>query len=806
MRKLALLAAVGAAACSRSFKPPVASGPHIEALDDHGGVFAGETVTLHGSGFSPQRSGNQVSVAWPSGVVSAVVLDDLQAGSPSESTLVVSVPNLGAPTAANVAVTVEGRTSNAASLAFRGAGHPVELKLATSADLSPTLTSASVFRGTAAVTLLRNRVVALASPGFSVPATFPLGADPTLLPFASALLPAPPTAGGPDAVAIWLGIFDVSSGPSQRLFEAQGSDVFSFAFQPWTAGSLPFSPVAAGQDGLHQYVPTVDGKVVSYLAGVEAAALGQRADAIVRDPHGGLITSASALVPLSTDDGGLSLATFEAALLFDPASGGLSLDEVSSPDAGAPVTLPVLEADSGEPVPFAAIHVTALAVAPSETAGALPTQAFAIATGPGGATELLALDLITGRASLQALPFEADALVVTQSHGENYLALSSVFAPVLYIYPAGDTSTLRAVVDLPGLPFTLTRDEAGGALGAVYAVIASPPELVAVDPQTATEVSRTPFNSEIRVAAMNRDGTALAVAASRLPALAIVDGETLQEDGAGFQHAAGFGAPETTAAGVGAFRLTPDGGEELCMELAAFSPDGGALPSLRCGPPDGLMAGQRSCELLSADDLSAGLNQLAAPSLVAMPDGRLLVFGGKRRWSCAPGCSGCTPAGDDYPAMTLVTGSAAGDVFGRTAGGLVEVDASGAPHPLCAIADAHCADDTAKTLAVDPRGALLSALGQGPVLYDLVSGNLPQRIPYFSDIPTAQAFSPDGRRLYVGTVLGHLDEYDVSTWQQPFPQVRTLFAGFPITQILAYPDGSRLLLGELNTDRLHVVQ
>ncbi|MBS2026923.1 MAG: IPT/TIG domain-containing protein [Deltaproteobacteria bacterium] len=799
-----LLALVALSACSRSFTPPVTPDSGLGAptlAPIAGSVFANQTVVLQGTGFSDQAASNQVRV----GQSLAEVVTDPSVGSPGATALEIVVPEPGvAELPPLVTVTVNGLTSNAQPLQYLGPGHPGDFVLVQGSDLSPTPITLSIEGGLALVSVLRNRVHALVLPETQLVLSFP--ATGAKLPFGAAALLDFPGHGflsspGQTGVALWASEFDPHGGLQT---------IRSTAFDTGTSLSLPIvdDGLAITTDfgnlrGLTAVVPVAGGAVVYFDAGSNLPSW-----VIPRDPHEGVASSASNDFPFATDAGIVELGVVTS-LLID--QGGLAVDKLvvetvqgQPPTVLASTFLPVGPDSPGAALDLSGANPQIMSIQTDNKVVWFPSSSSI------SGSVLVSVNADDGGAHVLpvGLPFEVGSIAATTKH----VAVGTPTSPELVLVtPFDDGGFSTASVQLPGPPEALDRDVLQE--GMVYAVVPEPPMLVQVDADAAQVVRSMPLNNQLLVAAVRPDGKWVAVAAQRYPALAVLDGQTLVEDPAGFQHLAPPDQVDLTFP-VSAAWPTPNS-DQLCVAAVQYVIPNGRLDQgyeqwgVHCAPQDAEGDPTAGCDVLPPQAIAADAGSQI--TVAALPDGRVRALGGGQAWDCTARCPGsCADAGV-YGLLSMVS-TRSGDLLGvaETPNGptLERVTPGGDSRLLCG--DVPCVrEGFAGVIAVDPQDKLALVLGHDAALVNLETGEMVGQLLYFSDIPASAAFSADSTRLYVGTELGHVDEYllsdkgDANTILQPS---RSIFAGFPVAQIAPFPDGSRLILTDFDSDHLHVVQ
>lgn len=802
----ACLLVVLGAGCTRSFSaprsPPDGGAPPPTLAPIDGGFFAGQVVVLTGSGFSAEPQANQVRVG------SALAELAADGGAPSSTSLALVVPDLGPvqPGAAppQVTVTVRGQTSNPEPLQYRGPGHPPAFALGTGTDLAPTAVSASVLGGLAMVSLLGNRVQLLVDPTRSDVVAFPAGAG--ALPFGTALSFTPDGAGLPTSFGAGIGLW------GSEVFFVDGGEprvrLRSNVVAPPPGYELDAVAEASSHNplgGMVSFVPTPTAVVV--MAEVTSA-----------DPRIPLLPVGAALLPgagagydLSTgvtpldgevqyaflplDDGGVA-PTGRLGLVMDASTWDAGAREIldvvgQAPDGGASLSSVVMTRDG------APLFTRAVALAPD---GA---SAWVLAPGEFSSVDLLRVDAQTGQAALVHEVDAADSVAATSAR----VALSSVFDPVVRLFSTDPDAGPLGQVALDGVPRMLTRDPLDDSH--LYVVVGSPPELVELDPVAATVVQRTRLNQALRVLAVSPDGSRLELTGDRVPGLVLLDANRLTQ-ASDYQHVVGEGQAELSLIISGAF-TGGDGGSTFCatyghVVLSAASPGMGTVTAgLRCGPPDDLF-GPRGVDAYAVD--AGNGSSLTDYEVAPLSSGKVRVFGPDLIADCDPGqANSCDLRPLPLPAgilQVLPYGDgravvAANELLARPDGTSLQ--------PLCTGPSCVTSQDFSG-LAVDPAQRYVSVLAHETRLVDLQTGAILGGLSYLSDVPLSEAFSPDGTRLYVGTLLGHVDEYELSAvlGQVVSAPSRTQYAGFPVRQVVPLPDGSRLLLIDPQTDRVAVVQ
>jgi hypothetical protein len=784
-----------AAGCSRSFRAPRTDGrgppPHLDSVQtvDPVGAFAGERVVLTGSDFSPSPDLDEVRVGPLRALLDATV-------APTSTQLTVLLPTQEATAsgqAFDVTVVVKGQTSNALPLTFRGPGHPRGFSLTAGAALAPTPTAVRVLGGVAVISMLRNRIHAVlfdtkADRAISYPASpgaLPYGAGMTLT----------RTGGFGDATglgyAAWTSelTFDAAGGPPVQVLRSNLEE---------SRPGLALPTVARGRteaiEATTAFIPVVGG----LLDLTDTLDAGLRAGTVLRLDGGGLdvLQSASQLVPRFPDAGGVATAVAVTHLL---AGGGAGLTE-----------LVIAEGLSGPRV--ISRDFQELGFLPDAISIDPDGRRVWMLTGSqfGGSSEIHLVDPADGGSTTHREIPEARLIIATENHmvtGEGLSSLISTF----YAADGGAGGQLQ----LPGRPFAFARDDFDPTH--LFVLVDSPPSLVEVDPVGPSLVHQTQLTSGLRLEAASRDGKMLALAGLRLPALVTVDAHALGPLG-DFQHLAAPGSPDVSEVVSSAFRTVPgDGGVELCAfdvrldVVHPGAPDAGELfEGLRCGPPELVLEpGGAGCALIPDRPLDAGFGVLAA-----LDGGGLRFFSDRAALECSPGCGPCVALdGWGTHELLAVEPTASGGVLVAERGALRLFDGSTWKN-LCVNGDDCSPGEPILGLAIDDHESLAAVLGHLTRIFDLRASDPSQakaRIQYFSDVPLALAFSPDRQRLFVGTLLGHLDEYDLGALESdgsaaPLVPVRTLFAGFPIAQLHVPPEGDRVLLIESGTDRIWVVQ
>ena len=801
---LLALALFALTACSRSFTPPVTPDSGLGAptlAPIAGSVFANQTVVLQGTGFSEQAASNQVRV----GQSLAEVVTDPSVGSPSAAALEIVVPEPGvAQLPPLVTVTVNGLTSNAQPLQYLGPGHPGDFVLVQGSDLSPTPVTLSVEGGLALVSVLRNRVHALVLPQTQLVLSFP--ATTSKLPFGAAALVDFPGHGflaspNQPGITLWASEFDPHGG--LQTIRSTAFDTGASLSLPVIDDGLALTSDFGNLRGLTEVVPVAGGAVIYFDAGSNLPSW-----AIPRDPLLGVASSVTNDFPFAADGGIVELSVV-ASLLLDPQ--GLALEKLllSTTQGNPPTLLYSSVFQVGPDGPAAGL----------ELSGASP-QIMSLQPN-GEALWFPASTTVTGSVLVRAstedggahvvpvgLPFEVGSIAATNNH----VAVGTPTSPELVLVtPEGDGGFSTASVQLPGPPEALDRD--GLQDGQIYAVLPEPPMLVQVDADSAQVVRSMPLNNQLLVAAVRPDGKWVAVAAQRYPALAVLDGQTLVEDSAGFQHLAPPDQVNLTFP-VSAAWPRPDS-DQLCVAAVQYVIPSGRLDQgyeqwgVHCAPQDSEGDPTAGCDVLPPQPIPADAGSLI--TVAALPDGRVRALGGGQAWDCATSCPGqCADAGV-YGLLSMVS-TRSGNLLGVATtpnGPTLELATPGGDSRLLC-GDVPCVrEGFAGVIAVDPQDKLALVLGHDAALVDLQTGEMVGQLLYFSDIPASAAFSADSTRLYVGTELGHVDEYllsdvgDANTILQPS---RSIFAGFPVAQIAPFPDGSRLILTDFDSDHLHVVQ
>lgn len=775
--RLLLVLLLSASACTRSFRAPRGGGPPPQltrlSTVDAAGAFAGEQVVLEGSNFSETPELDEVRIG-----TARAALDPAVA--PTATRLVVVMPALEGPapgSALPVAVTVRGQASNTLPVTFLGLGHPRGLSLTAGAALAPTPVKVAVLGRLAMVSLLSNRVhVLLPNTREDQPVIFP--AAPGALPYGASWTLS--LDGGGFAISPGVGLVPWTSefsfvpganAPPHQLLRTN-------AFTPRSDFSLPVAAVgeAPGIEGSKYFIP-LPGSLVD-LGGVEP-------DAGVATVRLGGGRSPDALVDSASQ------------LLFDPDAGGLGIQVVAAyrdDDGGSTLVRLELDRTGGQ------IRSQPLGFAPS-----------AIALDPDGekvwmlvaptlqGSKIAAIDASGAISGERAAP-SANLLIATR----DTVITGDLLSSRLSLSPRDPDAGSPSELTLPGAPIAFARDDLDPQR--FYALVDSPPSLVEVDPAGPTVVHLTPLTNDLRLLASAADGSALALAGFRLPTLVTLDARSLQPLGV-FQHQAAPGEPDFSVVLSAAFRASTDGGRELCVETERALFDGGDVAgdiaqAVRCGPPEAVF--ENGCDLFPPAPF---VEPYAA--LVALDDGRLRIYAQSGARDCPAGCQPCTPLPGFTPGRILASAT-------TRSGGLV-VDEEGQLRlfdgatwrVLCDGApDCGQAGETA-ALAIDARETRVVLLGHQALVFALDGATPPLRLSYDSDNPLAAAFSPDSARLYVGTLLGHLDEYDLTrppAADGRLAPVRTLFAGFPIAQVTVPPGGERVLLLENGTDRIWVVQ
>ena len=799
------LAVVVLAACTRNFSAPVVpdAGLNAPTLNPiSASVFANQTVVLQGTGFSPEAASNQVRV----GQSLAAVVTDASVGSPSATSLEIVVPVPGeVQLPPQVTVTVNGLTSNAQPLDYRGPGHPDDFVLVQGSDLSPTPIQVSVEGGIALVSVLRNRVHALVLPQTQLVLAFP--AEGEKLPFgASALVdfPGHGVLASPNlpGITLWASEFDPHTG--LQAVRSTAFDTGASLSFPTVADDLAVTTDFGNLRGLTAIVPVAGGAVAYVDAGASLPDW-----VIPRDPLLGVASSATNAFPF-VDDGGAVEITALASLLVTP-QGQLAVEKlfIKTTEGNPPSLLAegisVLGADSpGGTLDLSGVSPQIMSLQPNSDALWFPASSTVTGsvlvrtqTDDGG-THVLPV----------GLPFEVGSIAATNNH----VAVGTPTSPQLVLVTPQDGGTFTtASVQLPGAPEALDRD--GLDDGQIYAVLPEPPMLVQVDADSAQVVRTTPLNNQLLVAAVRPDGKWVAVAAQRYPALAVLDGQTLVEDVAGFQHLSPADQVDLTFPVSAAWPV--DGGDQLCVAGVQYVIPNGHIDQgteqwgVHCAPQDAEGDPNSGCDVLAGQPFASDGGTTLA--LAPLSDGRVRALGGGQAFDCTASCPGtCADAGV-YGLSSMVSTSV-GDILGvaETPSGpnLELVTPGGDSRLLCG--NAGCVrDGFAGVIAVDPMAKLALVLGHDSTLVDLTTGDVVGQVLYFSDIPASAAFSPDGTRLYVGTELGHVDEYrlsDIGDANAILQPSRSIFAGFPVAQIAPFPDGSRLILTDFDSDHLHVVQ
>lgn len=814
MRRAAWVALALLAGCTRSFVAPKADGgaaaPVLDPIDAPGGVFAGATLVLHGQGFSSAPAADQVRV----GNAFAAVEADPAAGLPSATALQIVVPELGESAQdAQVTVTVGGLTSAPQSLHYRGPGHPSGFALLPGADLSPTPTDVGQFGGYRLISLLGNPSLVFSSAQYGFDLAYAVPAQ--SLPFEVRL--APQLTGPGESLAGYAGLlaFDGPSSRTELWSMLDLSDVQTgFAS---TTGALPLD--ANSFDPMHNFFPALTGDLLFQWNDQPVDDSAFPHGLLVQAPGGGGITLSDSYTEYGPDAGdGLAFLDTRVVVVGKQAGVSFALPLTVSPaaasDGGLRIGLRV--EDAGLPVAVAASGLDGggFLLVPSAIS-AEPGGRAAWVVGPqygaagSGATLVMAVPFDGGAAYPVGQPSvrRADGVVAARSH----IALWSQFDTAVRLFDFDGQAT--AEVQLPGRPFRLRR--AADDPSRYLAVLSSPPEIVEFD-ETGRVLSTQLLNNQLVLSSLNRAGDQIAAWAMHFPALTLLTTSTLSPGP--FQQPAPERHFRNAYLAASTWRGAA-GHEELCGLLVPLI---GAQQVLWCGAAQSFFSSTAGCdELAGLRAAGASDDELQkSVQLAGLEDGRLRIYGATRVWECAGGCPASCSAVGDYgsgraPQQLAVTpqGNALAYTNGPDGGDgqLALLRPPDAPQPLCSTSDPRCPIATPQEIsavAVDASEHYAIFVAHAGALYDLQAKQVVGRLLYLSDIPVAGALTPDGTRFYVGTLLGRLDEYEVSAGQPGtvLAPSRSVVITGGVKQILPTREGSRLVVTDLNDDRVYVVE
>jgi hypothetical protein len=814
--------------CNRSFPTP-STAPRLDSFDPASG-FGGQVLTLRGDHFATgdfANTLNQVRFGTADVAVTVVSATELQ----------VTVPDLGdVPQSFPISVTNDGVTATAPSLfSYLGPGHPRALGISSGADLSPTPTSISVYEGVQVVTLVRNNSVSIHEPSTGLTLSYGTNGEP----FSSFLTCL-------SAACVNVGFGELLPGGPPAFYNGGRTTLEGAPFS--AQGQLSDTPFQ-GPPSLLPVVGLRRGLLVLGASGANPSGgsvlqdqlseplpdnlllLGNAFQSTLVD-GGWLERTAAAGVTVPDGNGGIAVWSF-----FDADTGGLeqpldggnfSLVGLTPPDGGGPIAT-LLPAEV--PLPAGALTLFPLSVGFSPDGSSLVLSFTDAARTRLSALQVNLTDLSSNAVALP--PFQQNDQIIV---GVDRLATWSSLGETVDLYDLSNDQLVNSVT-LPGPAYTVTRDLVPPYH--LYAAVASPPEVVELDPESGEVLSERSLQGVIGAESISPDGNQVAVATTQEPALVVLDGHSLSETSA-FQPLA---PPEQLNNGaIGQFTWLPeeDAGYALCA--GAFYPQDGAQAGseFRCGPagqlftqgPSGSLApgvcrvGQETLgtvlqmQSLTLSDGGLELYTLGWPPGTDPDAGPPLGT----RWGCdVPG--GCIQncqqqiqisIGEKLNQFVVHPSGRALAISDRN---FFAIDSSGQQTLLCGTGNG-CYIDQNSLAGIDPSGrwaVLGSHLGG---VFDLES-NPPQMVAQLlelDDIDTALGFSADSKRFYLGTLLGHVSEYSLEQLPQPYslpdggsvaqqlnPE-RSVYVGFGVGGIQSDPTGSKLLMFEFGSDRISVVQ